>query len=111
MLTLVALVLLAGDGGSPLPPSPPEPGRPAVTIAYECTEAVNPAVQVDGGWYLPTDRFDRTECRLAACEKRLKDRAVVATWPPPSWVVWTVGLAAALVAGLALGLKMGGGGP
>lgn len=115
MLTalLVASLLSQLDGGVTSAPS----STPAVSessdagvkpfsaaIYAECPEAGDAglAEPVDGGWFLPTIRAQRTACLLAACEEDRRYRASPEA-VTPSWV-WPVTVVADVVlkAGVAI---------
>jgi len=73
-------------------------------VRYDCPEAPDMAVAVDGGWYLPRARADRLSCLLAATaahrdELQKENDSLRADPGTPGWKAW-----------LALGLAMFAGG-
>lgn len=44
------------------------PADGGMSAIYASCPAAQPAIQLDGGWFLPTPRGERLACELAACE-------------------------------------------
>lgn len=76
---LLAALLAQADGG----------------MYTACPEAP-PAVQFDGGWWLPTPRGERLACELAACEAVAIP--VLTQQPPPTPTAAMVAVSAVAIA-------------
>lgn len=91
MLISLTVVLVLGqmDGGVTDAGQPPF----SAAIYAACPEAGDAglAEPVDGGWFLPTIRAQRTACLLAACEEDRRYRASPEA-TTPAWV-WPVTVA------------------
>lgn len=95
MLTALLLVALAQsvgvDGGGPLTDAA-DAGFPppfAAPIYGKCPVTEEKAIEVDGGWLLPTARAERAACLLASCEEDRKNgRSGAVATAPPAWVWW-----------------------
>lgn len=85
-LLLVTLAQL--DGGVPGAGASPPP--PFSSVIYgKCPVTEEKAIEVDGGWLLPTARAARASCLLASCEEDRRTRASGEVAPVPAWV-WVV---------------------
>lgn len=92
-LALVLAATLAVDGG-------------VGTLYTACPDAPM-ATQVDGGWFMPEARWNRTNCRLAACETWVNGSMELGTaeLSAPLWLAITLSVVATLATGIYIGVK------
>lgn len=90
-LALVMLVLASPDGG-------------VADLYSDCPVAERPAVQVDGGWFLPDPLGDRLACRTKTCEAYV---ASLENQPAPGLALVVGVVVGALAVGVAAGFALG----
>lgn len=90
-MVLVVAALLAQDGG-----------RFSDVVYASCPDAsdAGPAVELDGGWWLPDPRGPRVACLVESCEMRREE--LEAQPASPAWVWLAVGLVVGVSVGVAV---------
>lgn len=111
--TLAVLLIAASVGAETAPTPAPADGGVEAPVLYDCPGGDEPALRVDGGWYLPLARSNRLSCLLIATQRHrdelMKQNDEFRAQPAAaSWQTWAVVVGLAIATGFTAGFMARG---